>query len=176
MTKDFVSKGVKLDHVIYFKIQILWVPLSWKQNIFIKTSYHLNFLLSLYFPSFLSLSFSLTIYFWSRRRQTYKLTLVCMLVCTSVCLSRFYLDNGSLIFSETLQLDRALGVLKKCSKRIFGKNSKIGHFWPKSVKKWPSLPKIQFFEGFWLLTSIFVISFGLKLPKVFSWVSSSVCG
>ena len=56
-----------------------------------------------------------------------------------------------------------------------GKIQNGGFFWPKSVKKWPFLPKIQFFEGFWPITSIFVISFGWKLPKVFFYVSTSVC-
>ena len=33
-----------------------------------------------------------------------------------------------------------------------------GFFWPKSVKKWPFLPKILFLGGFLPITSIFVIS------------------
>ena len=34
---------------------------------------------------------------------------------------------------------------------------KIGDFLAKKCKKWPFLPKIQFFESFCLITSIFVI-------------------
>ena len=43
--------------------------------------------------------------FWSRRRQTYKLTPVRTYVRTYVTR---YLDIPSLVFSETLELDRAM--------------------------------------------------------------------
>ena len=87
-----------------------------------------------------------------------------------------------LLITSIFDLDLAENFLKSSPKCLLacvssgtrGKIQNWGFFWPKSVKKWPFLPKIQFFEGFWLITSIFVISFGWKLPKVFSYVSYSV--
>ena len=51
-----------------------------------------------------------------------------------------------------------------------GKIHKLGIFGQKVSKKAIFLV----FEGFWLITSIFVISFGWKLPRIFSLVSANV--
>ena len=90
-------------------------------------------------------------------------------VCLSVCLSLSHLvfpENPAIDFSDfcmklSLRECENMTFLLFSQKFIFhGKIRNWGYFWPKSVRKLPFLPKIQFFEGFWLITSIFVISFG----------------
>ena len=45
-------------------------------------------------------------------------------------------------------------LLACASSGTHGKIRNWGYIWPKSVKKLPFFPKIQFFEGFGLITSI----------------------
>ena len=68
--------------------------------------------------------------------------------------------GGMELFRKGGGIPKRGGITQKGGDRFHFPTVKIGHFWPKTVKKWPFLPKIQFFEGFWLITSIFVISFG----------------
>ena len=111
--------------------------------------------------------------FWSLGKAGWDLRIHC---CPSVrpSVRNGISRNPYISFFWYFAVRLGFGSAKKCSKRIFEKNSFFALFWPKTVKKWPFWPEIQYFGGFWLITSNFDISFGWKLPKTFSLVPSSV--
>jgi len=54
----------------------------------------------------------------------------------------------SLVLAENFLRSSPTCLLGWVSSGTRGKRQNSEFFWPKSVKKWPFLPKIQFFEGF----------------------------
>ena len=54
----------------------------------------------------------------------------------------------SLVLAENFLKFSPICLLACASSGTHGKIQNQGFLWPESLKKWPFLPKIQFFEGF----------------------------
>ena len=104
------------------------------------------------------------------------LALIAQILALFIPFMEFWLITSVFDISFGWKLPKIFSLV---SSSVFGygypcKNSRTEIFLALNTQKWLFFVHFRLFLEFWLITSVFDISFSWKLPKIFSLVSSSV--